>query len=135
MIRRPPRSTLFPYTTLFRSVDDSFDVRKGDTTYAGDIDIEIDPDELPDKVTVGGEFEISIDTNLKNRGACDVTVTWPHGGQEVGGRKTPAGNGRCSWKMTVPATITKGGKATLTVVVTRNKRSARILTKEFDVRT
>src|SRR2546430_4072911 len=25
MIRRPPRSTLFPYTTLFRSVDDLFD--------------------------------------------------------------------------------------------------------------
>src|SRR2546426_8606976 len=24
MIRRPPRSTLFPYTTLFRSADDSF---------------------------------------------------------------------------------------------------------------
>ena len=23
MIRRPPRSTLFPYTTLFRSVDES----------------------------------------------------------------------------------------------------------------
>src|SRR5438093_8791352 len=31
MIRRPPRSTLFPYTTLFRSVlviDDSDDFRK-----------------------------------------------------------------------------------------------------------
>src|ERR1043165_7911922 len=27
MIRRPPRSTLFPYTTLFRSVDD--EVAKG----------------------------------------------------------------------------------------------------------
>src|SRR3712207_7646164 len=27
MIRRPPRSTLFPYTTLFRSI------RAGDTTY------------------------------------------------------------------------------------------------------
>src|SRR3989442_6120297 len=26
MIRRPPRSTLFPYTTLFRSVADEFDV-------------------------------------------------------------------------------------------------------------
>src|SRR3712207_7557694 len=26
MIRRPPRSTLFPYTTLFRSVPDSGDV-------------------------------------------------------------------------------------------------------------
>src|SRR5258708_26281922 len=24
MIRRPPRSTLFPYTTLFRSVDNGF---------------------------------------------------------------------------------------------------------------
>src|SRR3712207_7641392 len=28
MIRRPPRSTLFPYTTLFRSID-------GDVTVAG----------------------------------------------------------------------------------------------------
>src|SRR2546426_10705475 len=26
MIRRPPRSTLFPYTTLFRSTVDAFDV-------------------------------------------------------------------------------------------------------------
>src|SRR5256885_15037829 len=25
MIRRPPRSTLFPYTTLFRSLDDRYD--------------------------------------------------------------------------------------------------------------
>src|SRR3712207_8102413 len=27
MIRRPPRSTLFPYTTLFRSVQRQFDFR------------------------------------------------------------------------------------------------------------
>src|SRR5437588_3922772 len=27
MIRRPPRSTLFPYTTLFRSSPDSFNVQ------------------------------------------------------------------------------------------------------------
>src|SRR2546422_6921328 len=27
MIRRPPRSTLFPYTTLFRSVSREFDAR------------------------------------------------------------------------------------------------------------
>src|SRR3989449_6661476 len=27
MIRRPPRSTLFPYTTLFRSDDGDFDAR------------------------------------------------------------------------------------------------------------
>src|SRR5689334_23982518 len=38
MIRRPPRSTLFPYTTLFRSAADalgvpleSIDIRHGDT--------------------------------------------------------------------------------------------------------
>src|SRR2546427_2369289 len=29
MIRRPPRSTLFPYTTLFRSVGDGIGVRHG----------------------------------------------------------------------------------------------------------
>src|SRR2546422_4735182 len=28
MIRRPPRSTLFPYTTLFRSADDSREHRR-----------------------------------------------------------------------------------------------------------
>src|SRR5256885_2990517 len=28
MIRRPPRSTLFPYTTLFRSLDESFHARR-----------------------------------------------------------------------------------------------------------
>src|SRR5688572_31133849 len=28
MIRRPPRSTLFPYTTLFRSVDDQLFLRR-----------------------------------------------------------------------------------------------------------
>src|SRR5260221_2042361 len=27
MIRRPPRSTLFPYTTLFRSLDEQFPAR------------------------------------------------------------------------------------------------------------
>src|SRR2546429_2457698 len=35
MIRRPPRSTLFPYTTLFRSMIDSFIriLRLGDPRY------------------------------------------------------------------------------------------------------
>src|SRR3712207_7011160 len=38
MIRRPPRSTLFPYTTLFRSITDSFrlwSVHFSDTTTKG----------------------------------------------------------------------------------------------------
>src|SRR2546425_6342518 len=29
MIRRPPRSTLFPYTTLFRSVVSAYDIETG----------------------------------------------------------------------------------------------------------
>src|SRR3712207_7867622 len=32
MIRRPPRSTLFPYTTLFRSVDHVLDHARGALT-------------------------------------------------------------------------------------------------------
>src|SRR5690349_24027984 len=31
MIRRPPRSTLFPYTTLFRSADSDFEEAGADT--------------------------------------------------------------------------------------------------------
>src|SRR2546426_6169274 len=34
MIRRPPRSTLFPYTTLFRSGADPIDRRPGDSVSA-----------------------------------------------------------------------------------------------------
>ena len=32
MIRRPPRSTLFPYTTLFRSMSSWFWVKGGENT-------------------------------------------------------------------------------------------------------
>src|SRR3712207_8648812 len=34
MIRRPPRSTLFPYTTLFRSRDDSYAKADPDGAFA-----------------------------------------------------------------------------------------------------
>src|SRR5438874_4194441 len=37
MIRRPPRSTLFPYTTLFRSIADPFLPRKIDEGREQDI--------------------------------------------------------------------------------------------------
>src|SRR2546427_5776338 len=33
MIRRPPRSTLFPYTTLFRSWRDSATIRRSQATF------------------------------------------------------------------------------------------------------
>src|SRR3712207_8394140 len=35
MIRRPPRSTLFPYTTLFRSRVDLLEVRHADDLHVG----------------------------------------------------------------------------------------------------
>src|SRR2546426_3587866 len=35
MIRRPPRSTLFPYTTLFRSFCRSWDARRSHTARCG----------------------------------------------------------------------------------------------------
>src|ERR1051326_2265767 len=34
MIRRPPRSTLFPYTTLFRSVKDAQKIRRATIAFA-----------------------------------------------------------------------------------------------------
>src|SRR5256885_10106964 len=42
MIRRPPRSTLFPYTTLFRSEEDSFYARIGHEGWK-DVRIELPP--------------------------------------------------------------------------------------------
>src|SRR2546426_8095735 len=37
MIRRPPRSTLFPYTTLFRSIGDRHTDGGGGAEVAGDV--------------------------------------------------------------------------------------------------
>src|SRR3712207_8031796 len=39
MIRRPPRSTLFPYTTLFRSIYDRCAVEEVDGGKAYDLDV------------------------------------------------------------------------------------------------
>src|SRR3712207_7007710 len=50
MIRRPPRSTLFPYTTLFRSAGQYAKPRSSDTdalglpSYRGDMVNSLDPD-------------------------------------------------------------------------------------------
>src|SRR5216683_1390944 len=40
MIRRPPRSTLFPYTTLFRSVESTFD---GGLEILGETAVSVEP--------------------------------------------------------------------------------------------
>src|SRR5947199_7027668 len=41
MIRRPPRSTLFPYTTLFRSLDEERCWREDDVPHAPDRGTEV----------------------------------------------------------------------------------------------
>src|SRR3712207_4654828 len=54
MIRRPPRSTLFPYTTLFRSVEET-----GKTGFAHLVDL-ADPKQLA-QVNPGDAVELSPD--------------------------------------------------------------------------
>src|SRR2546430_5817557 len=39
MIRRPPRSTLFPYTTLFRSEQPARRIRTGASSWKGRVDL------------------------------------------------------------------------------------------------
>src|SRR2546422_11584556 len=51
MIRRPPRSTLFPYTTLFRSTG-------SDADWAVKL-IDVYPDTVPDRPTMGG-YELMV---------------------------------------------------------------------------
>src|SRR3712207_9257584 len=63
MIRRPPRSTLFPYTTLFRSVfrEDTGEIDRGLVGRNGNAEVakRIEGDGRPD-VVVGGRIEDRI---------------------------------------------------------------------------
>src|SRR3712207_7542207 len=54
MIRRPPRSTLFPYTTLFRSFISSFDA-SGDVQPNGQLQSVIIYSNSPAHITLFGE--------------------------------------------------------------------------------
>src|SRR5690348_17895238 len=57
MIRRPPRSTLFPYTTLFRSIVDGHLLR-GHLGRAGHLGhVSLNPDGLLDIVNTPGSLE------------------------------------------------------------------------------
>src|SRR2546422_4293740 len=55
MIRRPPRSTLFPYTTLFRSREDqpeqvAVESGEGDEVDVHGVEHQLDPEQDPDRV-------------------------------------------------------------------------------------
>src|SRR5258708_16165178 len=49
MIRRPPRSTLFPYTTLFRSRGDVFDGGASLAAFAGHDHVGLEHDAFEDR--------------------------------------------------------------------------------------
>src|SRR2546426_4311336 len=60
MIRRPPRSTLFPYTTLFRSGKGFFTKEIEEALLAGRIDVAVHslkdlPTRLPDGLALGAD--------------------------------------------------------------------------------
>src|SRR3712207_7142881 len=62
MIRRPPRSTLFPYTTLFRSVEDDQGTR--DVGGAGEDDARVAGDDRgggPGVLAVVDQVEVAED--------------------------------------------------------------------------
>src|SRR3712207_8212442 len=59
MIRRPPRSTLFPYTTLFRSADEAGDAGTRDLDAGGLPDVVLEPLDR-DEVTIGEDDEVAL---------------------------------------------------------------------------
>src|SRR5256885_16949802 len=70
MIRRPPRSTLFPYTTLFRSATDGF--RRGDKVAATGAPISV-----PVGVeTLGRMFNV-IGAPIDDEPAPEGITRWP----------------------------------------------------------
>src|SRR3712207_7606276 len=77
MIRRPPRSTLFPYTTLFRSAfggADRFDIRDLSGTGVDLIDVNLAPsfgtpdgDKAADRVGIEGTRSEEHTSELQSR--------------------------------------------------------------------
>src|SRR3989449_8657796 len=100
MIRRPPRSTLFPYTTLFRSTAPSANpsglepptTASAVLAYFRDaIDLVVDGG-----ATAGGEPSTVLDTTVDpprvlRQGAVTVGSGESHGSHPGGGQKQPHG--------------------------------------------
>src|SRR3989475_4153999 len=75
MIRRPPRSTLFPYTTLFRS--QSLQEDRALRTGSGGVVADIEKDRDWDKEMA------EVDRLLKKLPAADPTLGRPSGGERT----------------------------------------------------
>src|SRR3712207_7600224 len=86
MIRRPPRSTLFPYTTLFRSVpNDNIDraVKRGAGLEAGGVDYQT----ITYEGYAAGGVAVLVEclTDNKNRSAMEVRTAMTRNGGSMGG--------------------------------------------------
>jgi hypothetical protein len=119
-------------------VDDEFDVKEGNQALAGDMEVDVEGDDLPDEVKVGEQVKIAVKSNVKKRGRCEMSIAWPDYAATAGENQEPDGNGKCSWTVTVPAEIPKKGNATLTVTVRKSTKATsteyRTLTYDFDVK-
>ena len=116
------------------TVEDTFEVKKGDTVYAGSVDLEVDPTEMPDgSVDPGKEIKVGVDTNLKRKGSCDLLMTWPSVGAVPSATQMPDDRGRCSWTVTVPANVPRNSSANLLVTVRKDGSTVRTLTKDFKI--
>src|SRR5262249_23584273 len=115
------------------TADEHFDLNKGDTFLTGDVNIQLDVNDFPDEAKVGQTVKLSVDTNLGNKGTCSMTITWPQVGAAAAESKSPS-DGKCSWNVTVPATITKKGSATAAITVQNRSGVSRAVSKDFDVK-
>src|SRR3989337_2766281 len=70
MIRRPPRSTLFPYTTLFRSLNSSHGSRRRHTRCYRDWSSEIGRAHVCTPVTEAYPIPCSARSNTTQRDCC-----------------------------------------------------------------
>src|SRR3712207_6984239 len=71
MIRRPPRSTLFPYTTLFRSYATPLDVNREVNNGRGPVDFKVSMGSA-DKTLV--EFKLASNSQLQRNLANQVAI-------------------------------------------------------------
>src|SRR3712207_8936059 len=77
MIRRPPRSTLFPYTTLFRSPDGSTEDIAGVTTAAGMVLGLMDhPERAPDSPHTLDLFANAVDRKSTRLNSSHANISY-----------------------------------------------------------
>jgi hypothetical protein len=115
-------------------IEDTFSVKKGDTVYSGSIDLDIDPTDMPDDdVQPGQEIKIGVDTNLKRKGSCALTMTWPKLGPVAIESQMPDDKGRCNWKVKVPAEAPRNSEGSLTITVHKDSAIYRTLKRDFEI--